>query len=270
MFHFASKCLINTLNIIFCSKRFTDFSGVHQKASNVARALKNLKYIRLDIHDQNKGKYVGASTWTNFVHSTLSLKSLRVNLYDNIWRELHGQLFRKDSLPDLECLKLNSLKGEELDLKMLMSVSKKIRWLDLEAEADEFCCKNLEPTNLRGLNGISFNHPMFDMVQMTHIMTELEARPEFIVKYKGSWSVGMAQKLGKWLTLPNLEWVKIKATSEEEFDRAVQLCIKIGIALNRISFMYSYNHVFKNHIYMHSGQNYGADRPQNSLKVIVK
>jgi len=237
MFHFPSKCLINIRNITFCPKRFTDFSGVHQKASNVARALKNLKYIRLDIHDKDNGNYVGAPIWINFVHCIPNLKTLQVSLYYKIWKELHGRLFRKDSLPDLECLKLNSLMGEGWDLKMLLSVSKKIRWLDLEAQADWLSCENLEPTDLRGLNGISFNYPMFDMVQMTHIMTELEARPKFIVKYKGSWSVGMAQKLGKWLTLPNLEWVKIKATSEEELDRAVQLCIKIGIALNRISFI---------------------------------
>jgi len=75
------------------------------------------------------------------------------------------------------------------------------------------------------------------MVQMTHIMTELEARPEFIVKYKCTLNVRRAKKLGKWLTLPNFEWNKIKATSEEEFNRAVQLCIKNCIGLNRILFI---------------------------------
>ena len=82
--------------------------------------------------------------------SISNFKTLRVSLYDNIWKELHGRLFWKDSSPHLDYLKVNSLEGERLDLKMLMSVSKKICAFDLESEHDGFSCKNLEPTDLRG------------------------------------------------------------------------------------------------------------------------
>jgi len=83
-----------------------------------------------------------------------------------------------------------------------------------------------------------FDHPMSDMVQWTHIMTELEARPEFSVKYRCYMEVEMAEKLDKWLTLPNFEWYSIDASSDEEYERAVQLCINNCINLNRINYDY--------------------------------
>jgi len=128
---------------------------------------------------------------------------------------------------------------------MLMSVSKKISKLELKtllenrrlSNFEMFICMNLEPTDLQNLKMLSFTYPVFDMVQMTHIMTELEARPEFIVKYKGNLDVEMAEKLGNWLTLPNFEWNLIKVKSREEFKRAEnKLCMNNGIDLKRIFF----------------------------------
>jgi len=123
-----------------------------------------------------------------------------------------------------------------LDFKMLMSVSKKLRTLDLKTEDEGITWKNLEQTDLRGLKMLSFDCPMFDMVQMTHIMTELEARPEFIVQYGWVLYVEMAEKLDKWLTLPNFKWNNMEATSDEEYNRAVEICTNNCIDLNRISY----------------------------------
>ena len=194
-------------------KLFTDFSDLGQKARKVARTLRNLEKFRLNINDENDGVMVGASTWIEFVHSIPNLKTLQVYLHDHIWKEFHGHLFKIDSLPHLECLTLSSLKGC-LDFKMVMSVSEKISKLELEIKDKECNCLNLEPTDLRGLKMLTFNHQIFDMVQMTDIMTELEARPDFIVKYKCNLGIEMAEKLGKWLTLPNFKWDLIKATLE--------------------------------------------------------
>jgi len=97
------------LNPIILSKRFSDFSGVRQKARCVARALQNLEQFRIDIDDDNDGKYVGALTWINFLHSIPNLKTLQISRFyddDDVWKELHGQLFRKNSLPHLEHLTL--------------------------------------------------------------------------------------------------------------------------------------------------------------------
>jgi len=57
-----------------------------------------------------------------------------------------------------------------------------------------------------------------------------------IVEYKCNMDVEMAEKLDKWLTLPNFKLDLIKATSEEEFNRAVQLCTNNCIDLIRIIF----------------------------------
>jgi len=174
----------------------------------------------------------------DFVHSIPSLKTLQVSsLYDDIWKELHGRLFRENSLPHLEDLTLGSLEGC-LDFKTLMSLSKNISRLELEAENDEFRCDNLEQTDLRGLKMLSFDHQIFDMMQITHIMTELEDRPEFFVQYSWDLNIEVAEKLGKWLTLPNFEWNMIEVCSGEEYGRAVQLCTNNCIDLDRITYSY--------------------------------
>ena len=210
---------LRILKSIILTTRFTDFFGLGQKASNVARALKNLEKFKLDVYDENEGKFVGVPIWIYFVHSIPSLKSLQVYLHEDIWKEWHARLFSKDSLPHLERLTLSSLKGC-LDFKMLLSVSKKISDLELVSHLyskdDECSCLNLEQTDLRGLKMLSFNHPMFDMVQWTHIMTELEARYEFGVLYEHNWDVEMAERLGKWLRLPNFKWDWMTARWAEE------------------------------------------------------
>ena len=119
---------------------------------------------------------------------------------------------------------------------MVMSVSKKISKFKFQTQDEEFNCMNLEPTELRGLKMLSFVDPVFTMVQWTHILTELEARPEFNIEYRRDWSIEMAEKLDWWLTLPNFKWDLIEAESDEEYERAVQLCTKNGINLNRISY----------------------------------
>ena len=204
----------------------------------MARTLKNLEEFRLNIYDENNGVMVEAPTWIEFVHSIPSLKTLQIDLNDRTWKEFHVQLFRENSLPHLENLTISSFEGS-MDFKMLMSVSKKITKLGFESDDEELSFTNLAPTDLRGLKMLSFDiySLIFDMVQWTHIITELEARPEFVVKYKRNWDVETAEKLGKWLSLPNFMWDLIKATSKEEFNRAVQLCINNCIGLNRISFL---------------------------------
>jgi len=199
----------------------------------VAQKLKNLEEFSLEIYDYDHG-HIDVPTWINFVHSIPNLKSLKMYLYE-FWCQFHEHLFEENKLPHLECLTLATVDGF-LDFKMLMSVSKKISKLELETEDDELNCENLEQTDLRGLKLFVFNqHKMFNEEQITHIMTELEARPDFVVKYKGKWSVGIAERLAKWLTLPNLQWDFIEATSDEEYHRAVQLCTNNCIALNKVA-----------------------------------
>jgi len=214
---------------------------MRQKVRNVAWVLTNLEKLSLNISDDSGGKYVGPLTWIHFVHFIPSLKTLHVDLYSKTWKEFYGQLFRKDSLPHLESLTLASLEGS-LDFQILVSISKKMIKLESEAElnfdCEEFSWENLEQTDLRGLKMLSFDHQMLDMVQWTHIMTELEARPEFTVKHTYYFDVEMAEKLGKWLTLPNFEWDTIDASSDEEYERAVQLCTNNCINLNRINCNY--------------------------------
>jgi len=77
---------------------------MRQRVRNVARSLKNLEKLSLNISDENGGKYVGPLTWVHFVHSIPSLKTLHVDLYSKTWKEFYGQLFRKNSLPHLESL----------------------------------------------------------------------------------------------------------------------------------------------------------------------
>jgi len=215
---------------------------MRQKVRDVSRELKNLEKLCLNISDNYSGKYVGVPTWIHFVHSIPSLKTLQVNLYSKTWKEFYGQLFRKNILPYLECLTLSSLKGC-LDFKMLISVSKKISSLELDTaltlndDDEEFSWNNLEQTDLRGLKMLAFDHQMLDVVQWTHIISELEARPEFIVKYPCYWDIQMAEKLVKWLTLPNFDWDYMEATSDEEYERAVQLCTKNCIDLSRIIYL---------------------------------
>ena len=203
----------------------------------MARTLINLEEFSFEIYDENH-RNVGISTWIIFVHSIPSLKTLQVDINIPTWKEFHVQLFRENSLPHLEHLKISSFEGC-MDFNLLMSVSKKISKLEFDRDDEEFkfVCTNLASTDLRGLKMLSFDSQIFDMVQWTHIIAELEARPGFVVKYKRNWDVETAEKLGKWLTLPNLEWDLIKATSKEEFNRAVQLCINNCIGLNRISFL---------------------------------